>query len=119
MGRQYGLRVDGEEFLLDLLFYNHPLRRFFVFELKIGKFAPAALGQLTFYVNAVDAYLRDPEHDRETIGILLVANKNETVVDLTLRTMSAPLAVSAFDPGQMPPEISGYMEDLAIALRTT
>jgi predicted nuclease of restriction endonuclease-like (RecB) superfamily len=105
VGRQYCLLVDGEEFFCDLLFYNFRLRRFVVIELKIGKFAPEAAGKLTFYVNVVDQQLRDPAHDEPTIGILLVAQRSDAVVDLTLKTMCSPLAVSTYDYGTLPAEV--------------
>ncbi|MCO6007583.1 PDDEXK nuclease domain-containing protein [Actinoallomurus purpureus] len=105
VGRQYCLLVDGDEFFCDLLFYNFRLRRFVVIELKIGKFLPEAAGKLTFYVNAIDQQLRDPVHDEPTIGILLVAQRNDAVVDLTLKTMCSPLAVSTYEYGALPAEV--------------
>ncbi len=72
VGRQYRLTVDGEDFFADLLFFHLGLRRYIVFELKVGAAAPAHLGQLNFYVNVIDDLMRRPEHDDgPTIGILL------------------------------------------------
>jgi predicted nuclease of restriction endonuclease-like (RecB) superfamily len=116
VGRQYCLLVDGEEFFVDLLFYNFRLRRFFVVELKTGAFAPEHAGKLGFYVNVVDDQMRDPQHDLPTIGLLLVARRNDRVVELTLRTMSSPLAVSIYDVGELPADVQTVLpseEDLA------
>jgi len=65
--RQKPLRVGGEEFILDLLFYHHPTRRFVVIDLKIGSFQAEFAGKMNLYVNAVDAFLAH-EEDRETVG---------------------------------------------------
>ncbi|MGZ4556809.1 MAG: PDDEXK nuclease domain-containing protein [Mycobacteriaceae bacterium] len=57
-----------------------------VFELKVGRVEPEHLGQLNFYVNAVDDLLRRPEHgDGSTIGILLAADRDDVVVECALR----------------------------------
>ena len=55
VGRQVLLDVGGEEFFIDLLFYHLKLRYYVVIELKAGKFKPEHLGQLSFYLTAVDA----------------------------------------------------------------
>ena len=96
MGRQYHLDVDGEDFYVDLLFYNVPLHRYVVFELKIDKFTPAHAGQLNFYVAVVDYKLAGPE-DNPTIGILLCTSKNESVVSYALSGSTAPMAVAGYD----------------------
>jgi hypothetical protein len=62
--------VGGEEFFIDLLFYHLKLRCYVVIELKAGKFKPEHLGQLSFYLTAVDAQVKHPD-DGPTIGLLL------------------------------------------------
>ena len=97
VGRQYRLTVDGEDFFADLLFFHLGLRRYIVFELKVGGAVPAHLGQLNFYVNVIDDLLRRPEHDDgPTIGILLAATRNDVVVEYALRGYDTPLAVSTY-----------------------
>jgi predicted nuclease of restriction endonuclease-like (RecB) superfamily len=64
-----GLDVGGEEFFIDLLFYHLKLRCYVVIELKAGKFKPEHLGQLGFYLTAVDRQMKH-EHDNPTIGLL-------------------------------------------------
>jgi hypothetical protein len=116
VGRQYCLLVGGDEFFVDLLFYNFRLRRFFVIELKTGAFAPEHAGKLSFYVNVVDDQMRDQQHDLPTIGLLLVARRNDQVVELALRTISSPLAVSTYDIGELPADVREALpseEDLA------
>lgn len=60
IGRQYHLDVDGDDFFIDLLLYHVPSDRYVVVELKAGKFKPEHLGQLNFYVAAVDDMLKLP-----------------------------------------------------------
>jgi predicted nuclease of restriction endonuclease-like (RecB) superfamily len=119
MGRQYCLIVGGEEFFVDLLFYNVRLRRYFVIELKATGFTPEHAGKLGFYINVVDAQLRDPDHDEPTIGVLLVAKRNAHVVEFSLDAMSSPLAVGTYDSGGLPPEVRAALpseDDFATAL---
>ena len=74
VGRQVLLDVGGEEFFIDLLFYHLKLRYYVVIELKAGKFKPEHLGQLSFYLTAVDAQIKHPQ-DSPTIGLLLCKSK--------------------------------------------
>lgn len=97
VGRQYRLAVGGQDYDLDLLFFHLGLRRFVVFELKVGHAEPEHLGKLNFYVTAVDDLLRRPEHgDGGSIGILLAADRDDVVVEYALRGMDTPLAVSTY-----------------------
>ena len=68
VGRQVLLDVGGDEFFIDLLFYHLKLRCYVVIELKGGKFKPEHLGQLGFYLTAVDRQVKG-EHDNPTIGL--------------------------------------------------
>lgn len=108
-GRQRRLDVGGDEFFLDLLFYQHRLRRFVVIDLKIGKFKAEDGGKMNLYLNAVDDQLRH-EDDRESIGIVLCTNRNRQVVEYALRGMETPIGVSTFRLGdtelteELPPE---------------
>jgi predicted nuclease of restriction endonuclease-like (RecB) superfamily len=94
-GRQKALLVGEQEFFLDLLFYHHTLRRFIVIDLKIGAFEPEHVSKMNFYLNAVDEQLRVGD-DRETVGIILAAGRNETVAKLALHRVYAPIAVSTW-----------------------
>jgi len=122
VGRQYRLTVGEQDFFADLLFFHLGLRRYVVFELKIGAAAPEHLGQLNFYVNVIDDLLRRPEHDDgPTIGILLAATRNDVVVEYALRGLDTPLAVSTYTTtASMPAELRGSLptvEDLTDVVR--
>ncbi|MBL8783549.1 MAG: DUF1016 family protein [Deltaproteobacteria bacterium] len=95
VGRQVHLEVGGEDFYLDLLFYHLKLRAYVVIELKAGDFKPAHIGQLGFYLSAVDAQVKRAE-DAPTIGLLLCKNKNKVVVEYALRDMQKPMGVAEY-----------------------
>ena len=67
LGNQYHINVGGDDFYIDLLFYNLNLRCYVVIELKTGEFKPEYAGQLNFYLSAVDGILKRPE-DNPSIG---------------------------------------------------
>jgi predicted nuclease of restriction endonuclease-like (RecB) superfamily len=95
VGRQVLLDVGGDEFFIDLLFYHLKLRCYVVIELKGGKFKPEHLGQLGFYLTAVDAQVKHPQ-DSPTIGLLLCKSKNKVVAEYALRDKSLPIGVAEY-----------------------
>lgn len=95
VGKQVLLNVGGDEFFIDLLFYHLKLRCYVVIELKSGKFKPEHLGQLGFYLTAVDEQLRHPQ-DGQTIGLLLCKSKNEIVAEYALRDQNHPMGIAEF-----------------------
>jgi predicted nuclease of restriction endonuclease-like (RecB) superfamily len=101
VARQYRFTVAGDDFAIDLLFFNYVQNRFVVFELKVDKFSPAHAGQLGMYVSWVQQHLAEPAH-RDTIGILVCADRNAAVVHYALASASAPMAVSTYTYDQLP-----------------
>ena len=95
VGRQVLLDVGGDEFFIDLLFYHLKLRCYVVVELKAGKFKPEHLGQLGFYLAAVDGQVKDPQ-DSSTIGLLLCSSKNKVVAEYALRDNTRPIGVAEY-----------------------
>ena len=95
VGQQVLLDVGGDEFFIDLLFYHLKLRCYVVIELKAGKFKPEHLGQLSFYLTAVDAQLKHPQ-DGPTIGLLLCKSKNKVVAEYALRDSARPIGVAEY-----------------------
>ena len=95
LGNQYHLNVAGDDFYIDLLFYNLNLRCYVVIELKTGEFKPEYAGQLNFYLSAVDGILKK-EQDNPSIGLLLCKSKNDLVAEYSLKDMSKPIGVSAY-----------------------
>jgi predicted nuclease of restriction endonuclease-like (RecB) superfamily len=95
VGRQVLLDVGGDEFFIDLLFYHLKLRCYVVIELKGGKFKPEHLGQLGFYLTAVDRQVKH-EHDNPTIGLLLCKSKNKIVAEYALGDKSQPMGIAEY-----------------------
>ena len=95
LGNQYHLNVGGDDFYIDLLFYNLNLRCYVVIELKTGEFKPEYAGQLNFYLSAVDGLLKQ-EQDNPSIGLLLCKSKNDLVAEYSLKDMSKPMGVSEY-----------------------
>ncbi len=98
-GRQKSLDVGGEEFILDLLFFHHPTRRFVVIDLKIGPFQAEFAGKMNLYVKAVNELIAH-EEDRATVGFILCADRNEAVAHLTLQGIATPIAVTRYTVGE-------------------
>lgn len=115
MGRQYHFVVGGEDFYIDLLFYNVRLHRYVVVELKNTSFKPEYLGKLGFYTMAIDGELRG-EGDGPTIGLLLCKTKNDVVAEYSLGSIDAPIGVSEYRVGdELPAEYENILpspEDL-------
>ena len=124
VGRQVHLDVGGDDFFIDLLFYHLKLRAYVVIEIKAGKFKPEHIGQLGFYMTAVDAQVRH-EDDASTIGLLLCKTKNEIVAEYALRDNARPLGIAEYQLAQSLPEslqtslptIEQIERELAIARR--
>ena len=95
VGRQVHLEVGGDDFFIDLLFYHLKLRCYVVIELKAEKFKPEHLGQLSFYITAVDRQIK-AEQDAPTIGLLLCKSKNEVVAEYALGDKTQPMGVAEY-----------------------
>jgi len=95
LGNQYHLNVGGEDFYLDLLFYNLKLRCYVVIELKTGDFKPEYAGKLNFYLTAVDNILKT-EQDAPTIGLLLCKSKNDLIAEYALQDINKPIGISEY-----------------------
>lgn len=103
VGRQVSLKVGDSDFFLDLLFYHLRLHCYVVIELKATEFKPEHVGQLGFYMAAIDGEVKS-EVDGPTIGLLLCKTKDEVVAEYALRNVNAPLGVSEYDLVKALPE---------------
>ena len=95
VGQQVPLEVGGDDFFIDLLFYHLKLRCYVVIELKAGPIKPEHLGQLGFYLTAVDAQVK-AEQDTPTIGLLLCKSKNKVVAEYALRDSARPMGIAEY-----------------------
>lgn len=105
-GRQKSLQIGEEEFILDLLFYHHPTRRFVVIDLKVGPFRAEFAGKMNLYVNAVNALIAHDE-DRATVGFILCTDRDEAVAHLTLQGIVTPIAVTRYTVGKRGVQMTG------------
>lgn len=96
IGRQYRIEIEGEDYLIDLLFYHVRLRCYFIVELKATAFDPRDAGQMNFYLSAVDDLLRHPD-DQPSIGILICKSKNIVKVEYALRNCRSPISVTSYE----------------------
>jgi predicted nuclease of restriction endonuclease-like (RecB) superfamily len=96
VGNQRNLVVSGDDFFMDLLFYNYHLHCFVVFELKVTDFTPEHAGKLNFYITAIDEQFKGP-NDNPTIGVLLCKTPNETVVKYALNRIQSPIGVADYE----------------------
>lgn len=103
IGNQYKIVVNGDEFFIDLLLYHRKLRSMIAIELKIGKFEPADVGQLQFYLTALDELKKLPE-ENSSIGIIICHNKNRTVVEYALKSATVPMGVATYKISNELPE---------------
>ena len=103
VGQQVHLEVGGDDFFIDLLFYHLKLRCYVVIELKAGDFKPEHLGQLSFYLTAVDRQIKDPQ-DQATIGLLLCKSKNKVVAEYALSDKTQPMGIAEYKLAESLPE---------------
>ena len=102
IGDQYRISTEGNDYFIDMLFYHIQLKCYIVLELKNTDFDPSFVGQLSFYVKAVDKTLKTPS-DSPTIGLLLCRNKDRESVQWSLETTSSPVGVASYEISQYLP----------------
>jgi predicted nuclease of restriction endonuclease-like (RecB) superfamily len=95
IGEEYKLQVGNSDFYIDLLFYHRGLQCLVAFELKADKFKPDNLGQLNFYLEALDRDVRKP-NENPSIGVLLCKDKDSEVVEYALSRSLSPTMVSEY-----------------------
>ena len=95
IGEEYRVQVGGQDFYIDLLFYNRALSCLVPVELKIGKFKPEHIGQINFYLEALDRDIRKP-NENPSVGVILCAGKDDAVVEYALSRSMSPTLVSDY-----------------------
>lgn len=103
MGREKRLVYNDEEFFIDLLFYHRGLRSLVAIELKMGKFRPSYLGQLNFYLSALDKLVKR-EDENPSVGLLLCEEMKKPVVQLAVQDVSKPIGVATYKTLKSIPE---------------
>lgn len=95
IGEEYRVQVGGQDFYIDLLFYNRALSCLVPVELKIGKFKPEHIGQINFYLEALDRDVKKP-NENPSVGVILCASKDDAVVEYALSRSMSPTLVSDY-----------------------
>lgn len=95
MARQKRFTFDGRHFYIDLVFYNYLLKCFVLIDLKLGDLSHQDLGQMQMYVNYYTREMMN-EGDNPPIGIVLCADKSDTVVKYTLPEQNTQIFASKY-----------------------
>lgn len=96
VGEEYRIQVGNNDFFIDLLFFHRDLRCLVVFELKIDDFKPEYLGQLNFYLEALDRNLKKP-HENPSVGVILCKSKDNEVVQYALSRNLSPAMIAEYE----------------------
>ncbi len=111
IGNQYKVEVSGNEYFIDLLFYNRILQCLVAFELKRGRFKPEYAGKLNFYLNVLDDKVKLP-HEKPSIGIILCKEKNNTEVEYSFKSINKAMGVATYKLSKAAPkELKGILPD--------
>ena len=95
VGEEYRIQVGNTDFFIDLLFYNRALSCLVAIELKIDTFRPEHLGQLNFYLEALDRDVKKP-NENPSVGLVLCTGKDDTVVEYALSRSMSPTMVADY-----------------------
>ncbi len=95
VGEEFRLQVGNQDFFIDLLFFHRGLSALVAFELKIGKFSPEHMGQLNFYLEALDRDVKKP-HENPSIGVLLCRDRDQEVVEYTMSRNLSPTLIAQY-----------------------
>ncbi len=122
VGRQVPIKIDGEDFFIDLLFYHIKLKCYVVVELKSVKFRAEYAGKMNLYLSAVDDLIKS-ESENPTIGLLLCKSKSSVIAEYALRGTTQPIGVAEYEivksiPTDLKPELP-TVEEIEQELATT
>ncbi|MDR1764900.1 MAG: PDDEXK nuclease domain-containing protein [Lachnospiraceae bacterium] len=104
MDQEYTLNVGGTKYKADLLFYHRALQCLVAVELKSRSFRPQDLGQLEFYLEALDRDIKR-SNENPSIGILLCRDANKTVVEYALSRSMSPTMIAKYKQELIPKEV--------------
>jgi len=95
VGEEYRLQVGNSDFFIDLLFFHRGLSALVAFELKVEKFKPEHLGQINFYLEALDRDVKK-SHENPSIGVLLCSDKDDEVVEYAMSRHLSPTLIAHY-----------------------
>ncbi len=95
IGNQYPIKLNDEEYFIDLLFYHRKLKCLVAIELKTGRFKPEYAGKMNFYLNLLNDFVREPD-ENPSIGIILCGDRNRIEVEYSLKGIDKPVGVAEY-----------------------
>ncbi len=104
IGEEYRVSVGNDDFYIDLLFFHRKLECLVAFELKTDKFKPSYMGQLEFYLEALDRDVK-LENENPSIGVLICKEKDNDVVEYSLSRSVSPTVVSEYETKLIPKKL--------------
>lgn len=109
VGRQYRVTVGDSDFWVDLLFYHRQLQCLVAIDLKVRKFIPEYAGKMNFYLEVLDDTMKLP-HENPSIGMILCKEKNDLIVEYSLKSNTRPLGVATYRLfEELPPEVKNKL----------
>ncbi len=120
VGQQVPVKIDNQDFYIDLLFYHIKLKCYVVVELKAIEFKAEFTGKMNLYLSAIDDSLKT-EAENPTIGLLLCKSKSEIIAEYALRGISQPIGIAEYEINKaIPKEIKTELPTIEeIELATT
>lgn len=103
VGQQVPVKIDQQDFYIDLLFYHIKLKCYVVIELKAIEFKAEFAGKMNLYLSAVDDSMKT-ESDNPTIGLLLCQSKSEVIAEYALRGMTQPIGIAEYELSKAMPK---------------
>lgn len=103
---QYKLKLNENEYFIDLLFFHRKLNALVAIELKVGKFKPEYAGKMNFYLNLLNDTVKMP-HENPSIGIILCTDKDSFEVEYSLQNLTQPMGILTYTMNdQLPKELN-------------
>ena len=114
IGNQYKVILDGDEYFVDLLFFNRKLKCLVAVELKTGKFEPEYAGKMDFYLHLLNEQAKMPD-ENPPIGLILCADKKDVVVEYALRSVKNPVGVTEYQlTNKLTKELKNALPDVKL-----
>lgn len=104
VGEEFPVKVGGSDFHIDLLFYHRALRCLVAFELKARAFRPSDMGQLEFYLEALDRDVKRAD-ENPSVGVLLCKSADHSMVEYALSRTMSPAMVAEYKRVMIPREV--------------
>lgn len=118
VAEEFPVMVGGSDFRIDLLFYHRALRCLVAFELKAREFRPSDMGQLEFYLEALDRDVKRAD-ENPSIGVLLCKNADHCLVEYALSRTMSPALVAEYKRVMIPREVLMETFDRYLGIEST